>query len=175
MIEITESIVIEAPCNLAWQTLTDFGAYHLWNSFLIPQSGRFRNGEVMEMKVRPPFEPYQVIEPQFANIAEGKSFSMGGSRLLWGSLSGELTISLEPLELESVRLTQRLVANGFMAQYYVNRLMKTWKFGLSIMNSECKLRSETLFDEALMRASYDTLPSIFRPTLTSLTPSTQSL
>ncbi len=48
--------------------------------------------------------------------------------------------------------------------------MKTWKYGLSIMAGECKLRSEVLYDEALMRTSYDTLPSFTRPTISRLAP-----
>ncbi len=112
MIEFKESIDIEAPCNLVWQTLTDFGAYHLWNSFMSPRRGRFAEGATMEMRLRPPFQPTQHIEPTFERIAPGREFILGGQNLLCGSLQGTLSVTLAPLSLESVRLTQTLTASA---------------------------------------------------------------
>lgn len=67
--ELITSIEVNAPANIVWRVLTDFGKYPQWNPFIRSISGAAKQDAKLKIYLQPPggsemtFHPVVLVAP----------------------------------------------------------------------------------------------------------------
>jgi len=95
-IVIDQRLVVSAPCEIVWETITDFGSYAEWNPFVVSCRSTLEVGSTIEMRVKV-FDSF--AQPQRERVFEhepGRSFCYGVPSLPLGALRSRRSHSVEP-------------------------------------------------------------------------------
>lgn len=137
-IETTE--LIAAPPDRVWEILTDLPSYPEWNPFIIEGSGILREGERLELRMRPPEGKAMTFKPTVLKAEPGHELRWLGRLLIPGLFDGEHWFRLEPDE-NGTLLTQGERFTGILPPLLGKMLARTER-GFVELNSALKERAE---------------------------------
>ncbi|GGK03810.1 hypothetical protein GCM10010123_37190 [Pilimelia anulata] len=85
---IDTSVVVAAPVDVVWRTLLDFGAYPLWNPFIVSISGAAVVGARLTVRIRPPGGRAMTFTPTVRAVEPGRRLSWRGAAPVPGLFAG---------------------------------------------------------------------------------------
>lgn len=140
MKEIRSVEDIRAPPERVWEVLTDFQKYSEWNQFIYKVSGKAVQGEKLEIWIRTPAGKERHYEPTIVKVNNGRELRWLGKSFF---LDGEHIFTLEKLDGEITRLTQREIFKGLLTHFFNNTTDKDIAAGFETMNLALKRRAES--------------------------------
>lgn len=93
--EITTEILINAPIDIVWKTLTNFEDYKNWNPFIINVSGEAHQGGKINVTIQNDATSKMSFKALVLENQENKQFSWRGKLLVKGIFDGEHKFRLE--------------------------------------------------------------------------------
>lgn len=87
--EITTEILINAPIDIVWKTLTNFEDYKNWNPFIISLSGDIHQGGKINVTIQNDATSKMSFKAVVLENQENKQFSWRGKLLVKGIFDGE--------------------------------------------------------------------------------------
>jgi hypothetical protein len=95
-LEIHAEIDIDAPPEVVWAILTDFGRYPRWNPFIREIRGEARAGETLEVTVELPEQARRVFRTRVLHADAAGELTWLGRLPLPGLLDGEHSFVVAP-------------------------------------------------------------------------------
>jgi hypothetical protein len=141
MKELRSEIVIDAPPERVWETLTDFTAFPDWNPFIQQVQGEPREGAKLQVRIVPPGGRGMTFKPTVLEAVPSRSLRWLGRAGLPGLFDGEHSFTLEPIASGQTRLIQAERFNGLLVPLAGGTLAKTHR-GFEAMNEALKHRVE---------------------------------
>lgn len=132
---------IDAPPETVWRNLTDLDSYPGWNPFIVEGSGEFREGEKLELKMRPPGGREITFRPVVLTVREPRELRWKGRLIVPGLFDGEHYFRIEP-EGRGVRLLQGEVFSGLLPRF-MGKTLKQTEAGFRELNAALKRRAES--------------------------------
>ncbi|MDX1534311.1 MAG: SRPBCC domain-containing protein [Thermoplasmata archaeon] len=139
--EIRAELDIDASAQRVWEVLTDFEAFPEWNPFLLRASGPLREGERIEVVLRPPGRKPSTFRPTLRTVDPARELRWIGHVGFRGVFDGEHVFRIEPREPERVRFIQEEFFRGFLRPLLGN-LLRATEEGFTAMNAALKARAE---------------------------------
>lgn len=141
MSEIVTQVEIDATAERVWEVLTNFAAYHEWNSVFWPEKGEVKSGAELRVCIQMPGWLKITFRPTVLKAEPCRELSWIG-RLPIRLLEGKHSFTIVPLERNRVRFVHREVYAGILVPIYM-RVMGGWlRRAYEKMNREFKLRAE---------------------------------
>ncbi|MBN8868039.1 MAG: SRPBCC domain-containing protein [Solirubrobacterales bacterium] len=131
---------IDAPPEKVWRILTDLGSYPEWNPFIREGSGELRQGQELELKMRPPGGREMTFKPTVLECQGPRELRWLGRLLLPGLFDGEHWFRLTP-ENGGTRLDQGERFTGILPRFMGKTLAATEQ-GFTELNLALKQRAE---------------------------------
>lgn len=142
MKEVHSHIEIDSYREGVWKILTDFASYEQWNPFINKIIGQPREGSKIEIYIETPAGKNRKYSPTITKVEVGRELRWFGRSSLPGFLDGEHIFSIEELQPERVRFTQREIFDGLLTRFFAKSLDTDVKQGFEDMNSALKKRAE---------------------------------
>lgn len=140
--DVHSHIEINSYPEGVWKILTDFGSYEQWNPFINKIIGQPRQGSKIEIYIETPGGKNRKYSPTITKVEEGRELRWFGRSSLPGFLDGEHIFTIEELQPERVRFTQREIFDGLLTWLFAKNLDTDVKQGFQNMNSALKRRAE---------------------------------
>jgi hypothetical protein len=140
--EIQTEIEIDAPAEVVWQILVDFGRHPEWNPFIEAISGEPKQGSRLSLTVRPPGGRAMSFGPTVLAAEEARELRWLGRVGLPRIFDGEHRFVLEPLGAERVRLVHAECFRGVLVPLLWRGLETRTREGFEQMNRALKERAE---------------------------------
>lgn len=134
-------IIIEATAEKVWQVLTDFENHPKWNPFIRSISGGKKEGEKLNVSLKPPEGKGITFHPRVKKFNPGKEFSWKGKLGLPGIFDGEHYFVLDEISAKRTRFIHGEKFSGVLVPFMGNILEKT-KDGFILMNKTLKKECE---------------------------------
>lgn len=138
-IETTQ--LIAAPPDRVWEVLTDLKAYPEWNPFIVEGTGMLREGERLELRMRPPGGKAMTFKPKVLKADPCHELRWLGRLLVPGLFDGEHWFQLEPTDTGTL-LTQGERFTGVLPPLMGKMLSRTER-GFVELNKALRERAET--------------------------------
>jgi hypothetical protein len=136
--ELNTNIEIDAPANIVWEALTDFGRYNEWNPFIRSIRGEAKQGEQLEIFVQPLDGKGMTFRPVIRDLNPNRELSWIGKLLLPGILDSEHQFQIESLGEHRTRLINREVFFGLLVPLLWRDLDTKIRQGFEEMNHALK-------------------------------------
>ena len=140
--QLKAEIEIQAPAERVWESLTNFGAYHEWNPFIVQAAGEPVPGQRLELRMRLPGRRPTTLRPEVLEADPGRRLRWLGRLLVPGLFDAEHCFTIEPTGPGQVRLTQREKFRGPLVPLLVAMIAKPTKESFHRMNQALKARAE---------------------------------
>jgi hypothetical protein len=125
-----------------WQLLTDFDRFPQWNPFIHRASGEPTTGARLEVTIQPSGAQRTTSRPTVLKAEPNRELRWMERSLIPGVLDVEHIFTIEPLDADRVRFTQREISTGFLVPLRARRHNTDIRRGFSEMNQALKLRAE---------------------------------
>lgn len=135
---IYTEILIDAPADEIWQTLTDLDAYPSWNPYHVRVDGKLGLGEKLDLEIHKPNGDHVFISPHVMVIDPINTLTWGGG--IRGIFTGEHTFALEVQAPCQTKLVHKEVFNGIAVPF---ASLDTIEEGYQQMNQALKTYLET--------------------------------
>jgi hypothetical protein len=142
MKELRTNIEIQASAERVWQLLTDFASFPEWNPFIHWAKGEAKVGAQLEVHIEPSGASGMTFKPTVLQVAPKRELRWLGRLLMPGLFDGEHSFSIEALEANRIRFTQREVFTGLLVPLFASGLDTDTRRGFEEMNLALKLRAE---------------------------------
>jgi hypothetical protein len=140
--EVQSHIEINSYPERVWKILTDFSMYEQWNPFINKIIGQPKEGSKIEVYIETPSGKNRKYSPTITKVEEGRELRWFGRSSLPGFLDGEHIFTIEELQPERVRFSQREVFDGLLAWFFGKSLDIDVRQGFQDMNNALKKRAE---------------------------------
>ena len=108
-------ITIEATPEEVWSVLTDARGYAAWNPLLVPLSGEFREGAVVEYRMTQPNGKQSVMSSRVRKVIARKELNQYAG--IPGVLTADHSYRLEPTQ-GGTRVIQHEIDNGIAMLFW---------------------------------------------------------
>jgi len=142
MKQLDNELEINASAERVWQLLTDFASFPQWNPFIQHVSGQLKRGAQLEVTLQPSGTHATTIRPIVLKTEPNRELRWVGRWLLPGLLDDEHIFTIEPLDAERVRFTQREIFTGLLAAFHARSRNTDTRRGFREMGKALKLRAE---------------------------------
>ena len=142
MKELSTEIEIQASGARVWQILTDFEHFPEWNPFIRWAKGRAIAGTRLEVRIQPSGTNGTTFKPVVLRAEPNQELRWLGRLILPGIFDGEHIFSIQPLDEQHVRFTQREIYTGWLVPLLAHGLDTDTRRGFEEMNQALKLRAE---------------------------------
>lgn len=142
MNELCTEIEIQASDTRVWQLLTDFANFPKWNPFIRQAKGEVKVGAQLVIHVQPSGANGMTFKPVVLKVEPNRELRWLGHLLMPGLFDGEHTFTIETLEANRVRFTQREVFTGLLVPLFARSLNSDTQRGFEEMNQALKSRAE---------------------------------
>jgi hypothetical protein len=141
-IEIHAEIDIDAPPEVVWEVLTDFGRYPRWNPFIVEIRGEARAGETLEVTVAPPGQERRVFRTRVTHADRAGELTWIGRLPIPGLLDGEHSFVVAPRRHgNGTRFIQHENFSGVLLGF-VSDAEEAVRAGFHAMNAAIKAEAE---------------------------------
>jgi hypothetical protein len=142
MKELNNEVEIHASAERVWQLLTDFARFPQWNPFIHRANGEPIIGQRLEVTTQPSGAARTVSRPTVLNVEPNRELRWMERSRIPGLLDAEHIFTIEPLEGDRVRFTQREIFTGLLVPLRARRSNRDIRRGFSEMNQALKARAE---------------------------------
>ena len=142
MKELRTEIEIQASDQRVWQLLTDFASFPRWNPFIRQAKGEVKVGARLVIHLQPSGASGMTFKPIVLKVEPNRELRWLGHLLRRGLFDGEHTFTIETLEANRVRFTQREVFTGLLVPLFARSLDTDTRRGFEEMNQALKSRAE---------------------------------
>ena len=142
MKEVRAEIEIKSYPESVWKILTDFATYDQWNPFINKIIGLPTEGSKIDIYIETPSGKNRKYSPRITKVEEGRELRWFGKSSLPGFLNAEHIFTIEELQPERVRFTQREVFDGLLIRLFGKGLDVDVRQGFQDMNEALKKRAE---------------------------------
>ena len=142
MNELCTEIEIQASDTRVWQLLTDFANFPKWNPFIRQAKGEVKVGAQLVIHVQPSGASGMTFKPVVLKVEPNRELRWLGHLLMPGLFDGEHTFTIETLEANRLRFTQREVFTGLLVPLFARSLNSDTQRGFEEMNQALKSRAE---------------------------------
>jgi hypothetical protein len=142
MEELNNELEISASAEQVRHILTDFASFSQWNPFLHPLSGQPTAGARLKMKIQPSGARAITSRATMLKAEPNSELRWRERFLMPGLLDVEHVFSIEPLDANRVRFTQREISTGVLVSLRARRRNTDTRRGFREMNQALKLRAE---------------------------------
>ena len=142
MKEIRTEIEIQASDKRVWQLLTDFASFPQWNPFIRQAKGEVKVGARLLIHLQPSGASGMTFKPIVLKVKPNRELRWLGRLLMPGLFDGEHIFTIETLEANRVRFTQREVFTGLLVPLFARSLNADTRRGFEEMNQALKSRAE---------------------------------
>jgi hypothetical protein len=140
--ELNNEVEIHASAERVWQLLTDFDRFPQWNPFIHRASGEPRTGAQLEVTTQASGAARTTSRPTVVNAEPNRELRWMQRSLIPGLLDVEHIFTIEPLDTNRVRFTQREIFTGLLVPLRTRRNNTDIRRGFSEMNKALKTRAE---------------------------------
>jgi hypothetical protein len=140
--EVRAEIEINSYPECVWKILTDFATYDQWNPFINEIIGLPTEGSKIDISIETPSGKNRKYSPRITKVEEGRELRWFGKSSLPGFLNAEHIFTIEELQPERVRFTQREVFDGLLIRLFGKGLDVDVRQGFQDMNEALKKRAE---------------------------------
>jgi hypothetical protein len=140
--EVRTEIEIKSYPESVWKILTDFATYDQWNPFINEIIGLPTEGSKIDISIETPSGKNRKYSPRITKVEEGRELRWFGKSSLPGFLNAEHIFTIEELQPERVRFTQREVFDGLLTRLFGKDLDIDVRQGFQDMNEALKKRAE---------------------------------
>ncbi len=138
MAELHAIIDIDSPAERVWQVLTGFEDYPRWNPFIRYVTGELTVGVPLVVYLALQDGRIRRLDAQMAAFQPGREIRWMGRLEKPYAFDLEYALLVEPLDVEHVRFTQRMVSRGLLAPMMMGLIQKKMQRGLIEMNQALK-------------------------------------
>lgn len=142
MKELNYEVEINASAERVWRVLTEFSQFPQWNPFIQRASGQPTAGAQLEVTLQPSGTRGATTRPTVLKAEPNRELRWIGRWLVPGLLDDELIFTIEPLDAERVRFTQREIFTGLLAPFHGRSRNTDTRRGFREMGKALKLRAE---------------------------------
>jgi hypothetical protein len=142
MKELRTEIEIQASDKRVWQLLTDFASFPQWNPFIRQAEGEVKVGARLEVHIQPSGTSGMTFKPVVLKVEPNRELRWLGRLLMPGLFDGEHIFTIETLDANRVRFTQREVFTGLLVPLFARSLDTDTRRGFEEMNQVLKSRAE---------------------------------
>ena len=142
MTQLDSELEINASAERVWQLLSDFANFPQWNPFIQHVSGELKRGAQLKVTLQPSGTRATTIRPTVLKAEPNRELRWIGRWLLPGLLDDEHIFTIEPLDADRVRFTQREIFTGLLVSLRAERRNTNIRRGFSAMNKALKTRAE---------------------------------
>jgi hypothetical protein len=140
--ELSSEIEIQASNNRVWRLLTDFDSFPQWNPFIRQAKGEAKVGARLEVNIQPSGTSGMTFKPVVLNVEPNRELRWLGRLLMPGLFDGEHIFTIETLQANRIRFTQREVFTGLLVPLFARSLNTDTRRGFEEMNQALKSRAE---------------------------------
>jgi hypothetical protein len=144
MNELCTEIEIQASDTRVWELLTDFANFPNWNPFIRQAKGEVKVGAQLVIHVQPSGASGMTFKPVVLKVEPNRELCWLGRLVIPGLFDGEHTFTIEALEANRVRFTQREIFTGLLVPLFARRLNSDTQRGFEEMNQALKSRAEQI-------------------------------
>lgn len=142
MREIRSEIEIQAPAEVVWDVLADFGRFGEWNPFMPRAEGNVEEGARLEVRIEPPGGTGMTFKPMVTRLRPRRELRWLGRLWIPGLFDGEHIFEIESLGEDAVRFVQRERFKGLLVPLLWRSLDRNTRQGFEQMNRALKERAE---------------------------------
>lgn len=142
MKELNNEIEINASAEKVWQLLTDFASFSEWNPFIQHVNGQPIAGSQLEVTTQHAQTERVVSRPTVVKATPNNELRWLKRSLIPGLFDAEHVFTIEELDANRVRFTQRAIFTGFFSSFLTSRHNTENRRGLREMNHALKQRAE---------------------------------
>ena len=142
MKELRTEIEIQASDKRVWQLLIDFASFPQWNPFIRQAKGEAKVGARLQVHIQPSGASSMTFKPTVLKVEPNRELRWLGRLLMPGLFDGEHTFTIESLEANRIRFTQREVFTGLLVPLFARSLDTDTRRGFEEMNLALKERAE---------------------------------
>jgi len=142
MKELNNEVEINASAERVWQLLTDFASFPQWNPFIQRVSGEPTTGARLEVKTHSSGAQHITSRPTVLKAEPNRELRWLERSLVPGLLDTEHIFTIQPLDAEHIRFTQREIFTGLFSSLPALRRNIDTRRGFREMNHALKLRAE---------------------------------
>jgi hypothetical protein len=142
--ELRSEVEIQASDERVWQVLTDFATFPEWNPFIRRALGKAKVGARLEVRIQPSGASGMTFKPTVLVADPNRELRWLGRLIAPGLFDGEHIFTIEALQADRVRFTQREVFTGLLVPLLGRGLDTDTRRGFEEMNQALKARAEAL-------------------------------
>lgn len=142
MKELNNEIEINASAEQVWQLLTDFAQFSQWNPVIQHVNGQPIAGSQLEVTTQPAGAERVISRPTVVKAEPNRELRWLKRSLIPGMFGAERVFTIEVLDANRVRFTQREIFTGLFSAFLTSRQNAENRRGLREMNHALKQRAE---------------------------------
>jgi hypothetical protein len=142
MKELHSEIEIQASDKRVWHLLTDFASFPQWNPFIRQAKGEAKVGARLEVLIQPSGASGMTFKPVVLKVEPNRELRWLGRLLMPGLFDGEHIFTIETLDANRIRFTQREIFTGLLVPLFARSLDTDTRRGFEEMNQVLKSRAE---------------------------------
>jgi hypothetical protein len=142
MKQLDNELEINASAERVWQLLTDFASFPQWNPFIQHVSGEPKRGAQLVVNIQPSGAQATTLRPTVLEAEPNRELRWVGHWLMPGLLDDEHIFTIEPLDADRVRFTQREIFTGLFSSFPAVGRNTDTRRGFREMGQALKLRAE---------------------------------
>ena len=142
MKQLNNEVEINASAERVWHLLIDFAQFPQWNPFIQRVSGEPTAGARLDVTIQPSGTHATTIRPIVLKAEPNRELRWRGQWLTPGLLDDEHIFTIEPLDADRVRFTQREIFTGLLASFHTRSRNSDTRRGFREMGKALKLRAE---------------------------------
>jgi len=140
--ELNNELEINTSAERVWQVLTDFASFPQWNPFIQRISGVLETGKQLEVRIQASNTAGMTIRPTVLKVEPNHELRWVGRWPIPGLRNDEHIFTIEPLDAERVRFTQREIFTGLLSSFHGRSRNADMRRGFREMGKALKLRAE---------------------------------
>ena len=142
MKNLSNELEINASAERVWQLLTDFASFPQWNPFIQRVRGELKRGAQLVVYIQPSGAQATTIRPTVLKAEPNRELCWQKQWLVPGLLDAKHSFTIEPLDANRVRFTQREIFTGLFSSLPARRRNTDTRRGFREMAKALKLRAE---------------------------------
>ena len=146
MKEICTKIIINASPIVVWNIITDFENFGKWNPFIKKISGVPKEGNTIQIFIKPPNSNGMRFEPKILKYEPEKEIRWLGKLWIPKIFDGEHSLTIRKVDENKILFIQKEQFKGLLIPLFTNMLEDT-KSGFIMMNEKLKQKAEEMMEE----------------------------
>lgn len=133
-LKLYTDMIIQAPINRVWQTLSDFAKYKDWNPFIVSIDGHLTARTKLSVKIKPPGLEPQTFRSTVLKVVPQQEIRWAGVALSSWLFRGEHYFILEAVDSDTTKFIHGEIFSGILVRFLANRLKGAVHAGFLEMN-----------------------------------------